>query len=417
MKKIFNKILKCRACNSNRLYDVVDLGKQYIQGSFERKKLSNEFKTKIPLKLTLCKKCSLVQARYTVSPRILYENYWYSSGINNTMRSHLKNVSRESEKILRLDKTEIIKILDIGCNDGTLLRFFKKKFIKVGIDPSQISKKIKIKNLKIINDFFPSKKIVKFTKNNKFKIITSIAMFYDLENPVEFVSNIKKILHNEGIWIFELSYLPDMLKLNSYDTICHEHLEYYSLTVLKYITEKCGMKIFKTKFNNINGGSIRCYVTHKENYKFDRKVNLAQINKILNNEKKIKIKSLKLYKNFFKRILNMRIEMTKLIKKLKDSGKIIHLYGASTKGNTILQWNRIDKDIIRYAADRNPQKWGTKTIGSQIEIISENDSKKMKPDYYLVLPWHFKKEFLKREKKFLNQGGKMIFPLPKIKIH
>jgi len=417
MKKIFNKILKCRVCNSNDLYDVIDLGKQYIQGSFERKKLSNEFKTKIPLKLALCKKCSLVQARYTVSPRILYENYWYSSGINNTMRTHLQNLSKESVKILRIKKKKIVKILDIGCNDGTLLKFFPKKFIKIGVDPSQISKKLKNKNLKIINDFFPSKQIVKFIKNSKFKIITSIAMFYDLENPVDFVSNIKNILDNEGIWIFELSYLPDMLKLNSYDTICHEHLEYYSLTVLKYITEKCGMKIFKTKFNNINGGSIRCYVTHQDNIKFDRRDNFTQINKILDKEKKIKIKSLKPYKNFFIRILKMKIEMNRLFKKLKDNGKTIHVYGASTKGNTILQWNKIDKDIIRYAADRNPQKWGAKTIGSQIEIISENDSKKMKPDYYLVLPWHFKKEFIKREKKFLNQGGKMIFPLPKIKIH
>ena len=227
----------------------------------------------------------------------------------------------------------------------------------------------------------------------------------------------KKILSNKGVWIFELSYLPDMLKLNSYDTICHEHLEYYSLTSLKYITDKCKMKIFKIKFNDINGGSIRCYVTHTNNKSFDSIDNLEFLNKFLKKENKMKINTTKPYIDFYKRILKMRTNLTRILKNLVKNGNTIHIYGASTKGNTILQWNNIDKKIIKFAADRNPQKWGARTIGSKIEIISEKLSKKKKPGYYLVLPWHFKKEFLKREKNFLNQGGKMIFPLPKIKIY
>ncbi len=415
MKNTFNKISKCRVCKSHDLIDVINLGKQYIQGSFEKKKLSSELKNKIPMKLVLCKNCSLLQARYSVNPNTLYKDYWYSSGINYTMRSHLFSLYKEIRSCKEFKKFKDINILDIGCNDGTFLNFFSKKFKKVGIDPSQISNKIRNKNIKIFNDFFPSTKLSLLKK--KYEFITSIAMFYDLEDPIKFVKCVKKILSNKGVWIFELSYLPDMLKLNSYDTICHEHLEYYSLTSLKYITDKCKMKIFKIKFNDINGGSIRCYVTHTNNKSFDSIDNLEFLNKFLKKENKMKINTTKPYIDFYKRILKMRTNLTRILKNLVKNGNTIHIYGASTKGNTILQWNNIDKKIIKFAADRNPQKWGARTIGSKIEIISEKLSKKKKPGYYLVLPWHFKKEFLKREKNFLNQGGKMIFPLPKIKIY
>ena len=242
-------------------------------------------------------------------------------------------------------------------------------------------------------------------------------MFYDIQDPTSFVNNIKNILDENGIWIFELSYLVDMLKLNSYDTICHEHLEYYSITTLNYLMKKTDMKIFKIQFNEINGGSIRCYVTHSSNQNYDNKNNLNVIKKTLKKENNLKINTTIPYKNFFKRIIKIKHELNELIRNIKKNKKIVHIYGASTKGNTIIQWQGINDKIIEFAADRNPQKWGAKTIGSNIKIISEEKSKKMSPDYYLVLPWHFNKEFLKREKFFMNNGGKMIFPLPKIKIY
>tara|TARA_B100000780_G_scaffold277694_1_gene249041 strand:- start:2668 stop:3918 length:1251 start_codon:yes stop_codon:yes gene_type:complete len=416
MKKVFKKINSCRICNDKNLINIIDLKKQYIQGSFEKENHPQTLKTKIPLQLVICKKCSLVQTKHTVSPDALYENYWYKSGVNFTMTDHLLKLAKESKKILK-NKNKKIKILDIGCNDGTLLRSFPKTFIKVGIDPSQIAKKLKSENLTIINDFFPSKNILLKYKNNKFDLITSIAMFYDIQDPTSFVNNIKNILNENGIWIFELSYLVDMLKLNSYDTICHEHLEYYSITALNYLMKKTDMKIFKIQFNEINGGSIRCYVTHSSNQNYDNKNNLNVIKKTLKKEANLKINTTIPYKKFFKRIIKIKHELNELIRNIKKNKKIVHIYGASTKGNTIIQWQGINDKIIEFAADRNPQKWGAKTIGSNIKIISEEKSKKMSPDYYLVLPWHFKKEFLKREKFFMNNGGKMIFPLPKIKIY
>ena len=412
-KKSYKKIKSCRICKNTNLKKIIDLGKQYIQGSFVKKKNKNKIFKKIPLQLVLCSKCSLVQTRYTVNPNELYKNYWYSSGINFTMRNHLKELS--NEKILNHKKK--IKILDIGCNDGTLLNHFSSTYSKVGIDPSDLVKKIKDKKIKVINDFFPSKKLINITEQKKFDVITSIAMFYDIEDPSSFVKQIRRILDDQGIWVFELSYLSDMLKLNSFDTICHEHLEYYSLYTLKYLIESCGMKLVKIKFNNVNGGSIRCYVTHKSNEKFDQNNNFKLINKYLKKEKLSEISSTKPYKKFNLRILKLKKKIKKLLYKFKKLNKSVHIYGASTKGNTIIQWLGINSKDIPYAADRNHKKWGTKTIGSKIEIISERTSKSMKPQYYLVLPWHFKKEFLKREKKFLNDGGKMIFPLPTIKIY
>ncbi len=294
MRKIYTKISSCRVCDNRNLKSIINLNNQYVQGSFEFKKKSNN--VQIPLQLILCKKCSLVQTKYTVNPKELYKNYWYSSGINFTMTNHLKNIALETKNFFK----KKISVLDIGCNDGTLLKFFPKNYNKVGIDPSNITKNLKSKNIKILNDFFPPRKTTNYFNNKKFNLITSIAMFYDIQKPTVFVKNIKKILVKDGIWIFELSYLVEMLKLNSYDTICHEHLEYYSLTTLNYLMKICGMKIFKVKFNDINGGSVRCYVTHINNYKYDTRNNYKIIEKKLKYEKKIKINTIQPYNKFYK---------------------------------------------------------------------------------------------------------------------
>ena len=415
MSKIFKKIKHCRICGQKELTKVIDLGNQYIQGSFIKKNLPKPHTKKIPLKLVLCKKCSLLQLLHTTNKDILYTNYWYQSGVNKTMREHLKDIVTILIKTY-IKKKKDIKVLDIGCNDGTLLKFYPNKVEKYGIDPSQIINKINQKNIRTYRDFFPPKK-EKFKKLNiKFDIITSIAMFYDLENPNKYIKKIKEYLSNNGVWVFELSYLIDMLKLNSFDTICHEHLEYYSLTSLNYLMKKHNLKIFKVMRNNINGGSIRCFVTYEKNFLFDNNKDFKVIKNLMILEKKINIKSKTPYNQFVSRIKNLKEQTNKLLNEIKSDKKNIHIYGASTKGNTILQWYGIDKDLIKFAADRNKDKWNARTISSDIQIISEKKSKSMKPDYYFVLPWHFKKEFLKREKKFLNSGGKMIFPLPKLKI-
>jgi len=248
-------------------------------------------------------------------------------------------------------------------------------------------------------------------------IITSIAMFYDLESPVEFVKSIKKLLSPEGIWIFEMSYMPKMIELDSYDTICHEHLEFYSLAVLEKIAAMAGMKIFKILFNDINGGSIRCFATHKESSLYFDIENYKLLNEVRQKEFDLELDTDKPYVAFQYRIEKVRDDLHNLLVELKREGKRVHIYGASTKGNTILQWCDINSMLVEYAAERNPDKYGAYTLGTNIPIISEAESRAMNPDYYLVLPWHFKKEFIEREKEALEKGTGFIFPIPTIDIY
>ena len=413
--KIYNKIKECRICKNRNLKIIIDLKSQYIQGSFIKKNYPKPYSKKIPLKLVFCKKCFLVQLLHTTNKEILYKNYWYSSGINQTMKTHLKKLVNLIYTI-KQKETKNIDVLDIGCNDGTLLNYFPKSINKYGIDPSQIIKKIDKKKITVINDFIPPKKENLRSLKKKFDLITSIAMFYDINDPNLFVKNIKYYLKNKGIWVFELSYLVDMLKLNSFDTICHEHLEYYSLQTLNNLMKKNGLKIFNLSRNSINGGSIRCFVTHEKNSIYDKKQNIYKVKKLIKNEKKLKINSLYPYKKFYKNILKIKFDLKQLILSIKKQDKSIFILGASTKGNTILQFLNLNNKIINYAVERNKQKIGAITIGSNIKIISEQMSKRLNPDYYLVLPWHFKNEILNREKEFVRKGGNLIFPLPKIQI-
>lgn len=409
----------CRVCGSSSLKKVIDLGPQYLQGSFVKPGKEMPSTRKIACTLVRCNPeedenaCGLLQMEHTVPPEILYSAYWYRSGTNNTMRNHLKGIVDSVTSIIR--KKDAI-VLDIGCNDGTLLGYYPKGVMKYGIDPSDVAQEIN-EDVVVAQDIFPSKKLVELLEGKKLDIITSIAMFYDLENPVEFVNGIKNLLSTKGVWIFEMSYMPDMLRLDSFDTICHEHLEYYSLAVIEIILKKAGMRIFKISFNDINGGSIRCYATHDTNIGYDTPEEIKLLNETRQKEFDLELDTDKPYSLFWDRINAIKAELHALLTKLKREGKKIHIYGASTKGNTILQWCNIDNTIIDYAAERNPDKYGASTLGTNIPIISEAESRAMNPDYYLVLPWHFKEEFLEREKETLEKGIGLIFPLPKVTIH
>jgi len=409
----------CRICGSTALTPVINLGDQNLQGSFVKPGKELPPARKIPLSLVRCdptkdeKACGLLQMEHTVPPEILYSAYWYRSGTNNTMRTHLKGIAEEAMNILNLSSGTV---LDIGCNDGTLFNYYSKEFRKYGVDPSDVAQEIDKLTATVIQDIFPSNELLKCLQETKIDIITSIAMFYDLEDPVAFAKGIKNILAPEGIWIFEMSYMPMMLKMTSYDTICHEHLEFYSLAVIEYILKKSGMKVFNVTLNDINGGSLRCYATHTANFKYKNEQYLQNIRAMRQDEFDLELDTDKPYKNFQDRINFHRDELIALLKKLKKEGKTIHIYGASTKGNTILQWCGIDNRIINYAAERSPDKYGAHTLGTDIPIISEAESRAMNPDYYLVLPWHFKEEFVEREREILERGTQLIFPLPKIEI-
>ena len=328
------------------------------------------------------------------------------------MRDHLRGIAEEAAA---LSGKPTARVLDIGCNDGTLLANYPETFTKFGVDPSNVALSSKTK-FSLVQDVFPSAELLNLLGDAKLDIITAIAMFYDLEDPVHFTRGIRDILAPDGLWIFEMSYMPSMLEANSYDTICVEHLEYYSLAVIENILHRADMKAFRATFNSINGGSIRVYATHAANFKFKNPTYAEDLRKLRQQEFDLELDTDKPYRNFQDRINVHRQDLNKLLKKLKHEGKRIHIYGASTKGNTILQWCGIDNRIVDFAADRNPDKVGAQTLGTDIPIISEAESRAMKPDYYLVLPWHFADEFLRRERETILNGTGMIFPLPKITV-
>jgi len=407
-------INRCRSCGFKEFDDLFSLGNQYYTGIFPKK---NEI-LKVPrgeLKLVRCTKCDLVQLSKNFNLKKMYgNNYGYRTGLNISMVNHIKEKIKYLKKKVKIDDNDII--LDIGSNDGTLLNCFdNKKYKLIGIDPTLFKfKKYYPKKVIKINNFFSKKNLVKALGKRKVKLITSIAMFYDLPDPISFANDIYDILDDDGIWHLEQSYSGYMLKNLSYDTICHEHLEYYSLKSIKYIFDKCNLKIIDIKFNNINGGSFAISVAKKES---SIKINNLVIKKVLDNEKKNKINSTKKYKSFFNTINNEKLKLIKLLSKLKKENKIVLGYGASTKGNVLLQFCNFKNNRIKYISDVNKEKENCYTPGSKIKIISEQSAKKIRPDYYLVLPWHFKEFILKKEKSTIKNGIKFIFPLPKIKVY
>ncbi|MFN8606449.1 MAG: class I SAM-dependent methyltransferase [Vulcanimicrobiota bacterium] len=409
----------CRVCGSSHLTRVIDLGDQYLQGSFVKPGLPRPPLRKLPTSLVRCdpmrdeKACGLLQMEYTVPPSILYSSYWYRSGTNQTMRDHLKGIVTEACQLL--GKTPEL-VLDIGCNDGTLLSYYPAEVQKVGIDPSVIGREVNLPNTRVINDLFPCKELTSVLQGRRFDLISAIAMFYDLEAPVEFVRNIAEALAPEGLWVFEMSYMPTMLKKTMYDTICHEHLEYYSLAVIERILAAAGMKVVRAELNDSNGGSLRCFATHTSNFAHKNAEDQMNITRLRESEFDLALDTDTPYRQFQERINVHREELNQLLWGLKREGKKIHIYGASTKGNTILQWCGLDNRVIDYAAERNPDKFGAQTLGTDIPIVSEADSRAMKPDFFLVLPWHFRQEFLQREQATLEAGTGLIFPLPTIEI-
>ncbi len=408
----------CRICGSTSLRTVIDLGPQHLQGSFVKPGVETPPMRRIPCVLVRCdptvdeNACGLLQMQHSVPPEVLYSSYWYRSGTNQTMRDHLAGIVRNALNLVHKQRGAA---LDIGCNDGTLLKKYPRTWRRVGVDPSDIAQEVK-EGINVVQDIFPSAELKRHFPKLKFDVITSIAMFYDLENPVSFVRSILELLAPDGVWIVEMSYMPLMLEMNSYDTICHEHLEYYSLSVIENILRRVGLKVFRAELNDINGGSICCYVTHASSAAHQQNDWLAGLRKLRQSEFDLELDMDKPYKMFQDRINFHRDELVVLLKRLRREGKRIHIYGASTKGNTILQWCNLDSRIIDCAAERNPDKYGAFTLGTDIPIVSEAESRAMKPDYYLVLPWHFKEEFMRREKATLEQGTGFIFPLPTIEV-
>jgi SAM-dependent methyltransferase len=409
---------KCRVAK-NKLENIIDFGEIYLNNFVKNKNLKL---LKGKLRLGFSKKSKLLQLLDTANHNKLYKHYWYRSGTNQTMTNQLNDIVDNVTLWLKLKDNDTV--LDIGCNDGTLLRRYNNygRFFKVGIDPATnvASDGKKICNVHSVS-FFSYNVFRKIAKNRKCKVITSIAMYYDLNDPVKFTKDIYKCLDDDGIWILQVSYTPLMIQLNAFDNIIHEHLEYYTLTSIKNILEKCDFEILDAQLNDVNAGSLRVIVKKKKNNlkntaAFIIEMGKIRYNSLINLEKNLKYDKKFPFIDFKKRVDTQKKKLIDLLNNLKLKNKKIYGYGASTKGNTLLQYYKIDSNLISAIAERQKQKVGLKTVGSWIPIISENEMRRIKPDYLLVLPWQFINEFINREIKFLKNGGKFIVPLPEVKI-
>ena len=396
------KIKKCRLCNSKKLINIHNFGNHYVSNFVTKRNVKKGVKA--PLNLVYCKNCKLLQLEHSAPQEIMYKKfYWYRSGVTNTMKYALKDIFLKVKKMSLLKKGDTI--LDIGANDGTLLKYFKNDgYTTIGCEPAKnLTNELKKNSNYVIDNFWNYKYLSNILNKHKLKkpkVITAIGMFYDLEDPSKFISDAANSLDENGVFITQLMCLNSMIKKNDLGNICHEHLEFYSYPSLKFLFEKNGFKIMKIEENEINGGSYRifCKKNIKKSIAYREKTSLNDI------------------KKFIKRVKQNKKKCLSFLSKCKVDGKKVFIYGASTKGNTLLQYYGINSKMISFASERSPEKWGKYTIGTGVEIISEEYARKLNPEYFFVMPYAFIKEFVIREKKWLKKGGKFILPFPNFKV-
>jgi hypothetical protein len=411
---MYKEIKACRICGNTNLTTVINLGNQYLTGVFPRKR--EQTITSGPLELVKCHDsrgrdvCGLLQLAHSYDLKELYgDNYGYRSGLNKSMVDHLHRKIQRILSIVHLEKGDLI--IDIGSNDSTSLQAYPAdNYQLVGIDPTGIKfKEFYPAHIKLIPDFFSSKIVRENFGGQRAKIITSFSMFYDLEQPLKFMQEMFDILADEGIWVFEQSYMPTMLETRSFDTICQEHLEYYGLSQIKWMTDRIGFRIIDVELNEVNGGSFSVTLS-KQNSQYAVAENL---NALLQQEHEKGLTNLQPYQEFAAQISLFKEEFLAFLRRARKDGKTVLGLGASTKGNVILQYCGITEKDLSCIGDVNPDKFGCYTPGTKIPIVPESEVLEQKPDYLLVLPWHFKDFFLSCNHL---RGRNLVFPLPKLEI-
>ncbi|MCJ2023472.1 class I SAM-dependent methyltransferase [Methylobacterium sp. J-067] len=411
MAESYTALERCRVSGSKSLITVLDLGEQALTGVFPADQAQPV--TAGPLRLVWCPDSGLLQLAHSYDLGEMYgDNYGYRSGLNQSMVNHLTVKIRELERFADLKPGDAV--LDIGSNDCTSLKAYETTGLKrIGIDPSgQKFLEYYPSDVRLVPDFFTAENYCS-TGAPPAKIVTSIAMFYDLESPVSFAREIESILAPGGLWHFEQSYMPSMLRMTSYDTVCHEHLEYYSLGVVNRILAEAGLRPVDVKMNAVNGGSFAVTAVRKDD---PRRGSEAVVAWLLEQEERMGLTTPRPYREFEERTFRHRRDLRRLLEALKADGKVVLGYGASTKGNVVLQFCDIGPDLLPAIAEVNPDKFGKFTPGTGIPIVSEAEAHAMKPDYMLVLPWHFRDGIVRRESEFLARGGRLIFPFPEIEI-
>jgi hypothetical protein len=408
---MYTAITNCRICRSSRLSEILALGEQALTGVFPR--TISESVTVGPLTLMWCEDCGLLQLKQSYRLEEMYgSNYGYRSGLNASMVRHLERKISMLETLASPSADDLV--IDIGSNDATSLKAYKGNFKKVGIDPTgEKFRDYYPAEIDLIPDFFSAAAFRRSCPTAKAKIVTSIAMFYDLEDPRAFVEDIASVLADHGVWHFEQSYMPSMLRTTAYDTICHEHLEFYSLRIVADLLRSCGLRLLDVQMNGINGGSFAVTACKSGAHYASNK---SIIDWTLRQEEALGVKTMQPYREFADRVFKHRAGLKDLIETLVADGKKILGYGASTKGNVLLQFCGLDRRYISAIAEVNEDKFRAFTPGTHIPIVSEAEARRMKPDYFLVLPWHFKPGIIEREREFLAGGGHLIVPLPEIEI-
>ncbi len=409
---MYKKVDRCRICGNKNLTCVLDLGEQMLTGVFPQVK--NDDITTGPLRLMKCTGgddvCGLLQLEHSFDLSEMYGvNYGYRSGLNVSMVKHLHDKVQNILKKVNLGKGDLV--LDIGSNDSTTLQVYPSDGpTLVGIDPTGVKfSSYYPPHVQLIPDFFSAALVKERFKDKKAKVITSFSMFYDLEDPVAFMREIYDVLHNDGIWVFEQSYMPTMLEMNSYDTVCHEHLEYYALRQIKWMTDKVGFKILDVEFNDVNGGSFSVTVGKAG----DDRSTLPAVQKILDEENRKGLDTLVPFNEFAERVEKTKKDLLDFIKKSREKGETFAALGASTKGNVLLQYCGLSEKDINVVGEVNPDKFGCFTPGTWIPIVPEDQLINGKFDYLIVLPWHFRKFFINNPKL---KTKKLLFPLPDIEI-
>jgi len=415
---MYREIAACRICGNTELVSVLHIGEQYLTGVFP--KSPDQPLSRGPLELVKCHStagrdhCGLVQLRQSYDLGEMYgANYGYRSSLNKSMVAHLADIVRKLTARVPVGPGDLV--IDIGSNDGTLLSNYAANGpTLVGMDPSaERFRKYYRPDINLIVDFFPAGLAKAGMGDRKAKIVTSIAMFYDLENPIDFMRKIESVLADDGVWHFEQSYMPEMLRVNAYDTICHEHVEYYALAQIQWMAKRAGLKLLDVEINDVNGGSF-AVTAAKESSK--HQPNAEAIEAVAAEEKSLGLDSLEPYERFAKGVFEHRDALRDTLKRLKRERKTVFGYGASTKGNVILQFCGLGPDDLPCIAEVNADKFGCFTPGTRIPIVSEKEARARGPDYFLVLPWHFKRNLIEREAEYLKRGGRMLFPLPRIEV-
>jgi hypothetical protein len=407
----YKLIDRCRVSGSSHLMKVLDLGKQALTGVFP--KASNAQVTTGPLELLWCPDSGLLQLAHSYDLGEMYgDNYGYRSGLNRSMVEHLTQKMRELERFAGLAPGDTV--LDIGSNDATSLKAYTVPALqRIGMDPTGAKfRQFYPDEIKLVPDFFSAGKYRRAGAGPA-KIVTSIAMFYDLEDPIAFAREVESILAPGGIWHFEQSYMPSMLRLTSYDTVCHEHLEYYSFSVIRRILEAADLRAIDVRMNNVNGGSFAVTAVRRNDA---RRGSERVLDWTSQQEENMGLTTPRPYRDFEERVFRHRADLRALLEALAADGKRVVGYGASTKGNVVLQFCGIGPQLVSCIAEVNEDKFGAFTPGTGIPIVSEADARAMEPDYFLVLPWHFREGIVRREAQYLANGGRMIFPFPEIEI-